>query len=104
MGKYVMTWKPHSGASAADNEASAKRGLAVFSNWSPPADLVFHEFVTRADGQGGYAVVTTDDVASAAREISKFTPINEFELVPVLDIAEGIGLAGEAVAFRDGIS
>ena len=104
MAKYVMTWKPHAGASAADNDASIKRSLAVFANWSPPSELTFHEFLTRADGQGGYAVVSTDDVAAAAGEIPKFTTYNEFALIPVLEIADGVGLGGEAIAFRDGIS
>ena len=103
MAKYVMTWKPHVGASAADNEASAKRSLAVFSNWSPPAELTFHEFLTRADGQGGFAVVSTEDLAAATREIAKFSAYNQFEFVPVLEIAEGVGLGQEAIAFRDSI-
>ena len=104
MAKYVMTWKPHVGASAADNEASAKRSLAVFASWSPPSELTFHEFLARADGQGGYAVVSTEDVVAAAREIAKFTAYNEFEFVPVLEITDGVGLGGEAIAFRDSIS
>ena len=104
MAKYVMTWKPHVGGNTADNEASYKRVLAVFAKWSPPSELTFHEFLSRADGQGGYAVVSTDDVAVAAREIAKFTADNEFELVPVLEIADGVGLGQEAAAFRDGIS
>lgn len=103
MAKYVMTWKPHTSGSAADNEASVKRSLSVFSSWSPSAELEFHEFLTRADGQGGFAVVSTDDIATAMREIAKFTAYNEFELVPVLEINDGIGLLADAVAFRDGI-
>lgn len=101
--KYVMSWKPHTGGSAADNEASIKRSLEVFSKWAPPDTVTFHEFVTRADGRGGYAVVTTDDLAAMMGEVSKFTPFNEFEVVPVLDIAEGIGLVSEAISYRDGI-
>lgn len=101
--KYVMTWKPHTGGSAADNEASVKRSLEVFSKWSPPDTVTFHEFVTRADGRGGYAVVSSDDVAAVMREVAKFTTFNDFEVVPVLDIAEGIGLVGEAIEFRAGI-
>lgn len=104
MAKYVMTWRPHAGASAADNEASVKRSLSVFANWSPPADTTFHEFVTRTDGQGGFAVVSADDVTAITREVAKFTPYNEFHVIPVHDIMDGIGLVSEAIAFRDGIS
>jgi hypothetical protein len=104
MAKYVMTWQTRSGGSAADIEASAKRSLAVFSSWTPPADVTFDEFLTRADGQGGFAVVTTDNLASVTSEMAKFSPFNEFTLYPVMEIADGVGLAGEAIAFRDSIS
>jgi hypothetical protein len=36
------------------------------------------------DGQGGFAVVTTDNLAAAAAEMAKFAPYNEFTLHPVL--------------------
>lgn len=104
MAKYVMMWQARAGGSAADNEASAKRSLAVFSSWTPPSDVTFDEFLTRVDGQGGFAVVTTDNLASLTTEMAKFTPYNEFTLYPVQEIADGVGLAAEAVAFRDGIS
>ena len=103
MAKYVMTWQVRAGASAADNEAGTKRSLAVFSSWTPPDDVTFHEFLTRADGQGGFAVVSTDDLASLTGEIAKFVPYNEFSLHPVQEIADGIGLSAQAVEFRDSV-
>lgn len=103
MAKYVMTWQARAGGSAADNEESTKRTLAVFSSWTPSDDVTFDEFLTRADGQGGFAVVTTDNLASVAAEIAKFVPYNEFTLHPVQEIADGIGLSAEAVAFRDSV-
>ena len=104
MAKYVMTWQVRDGGSAADNEASAKRSLAVFSSWTPPADVTFEEFLTRADGQGGFAVVTTDNLASVTAEMAKFAPYNEFTLYPVHEIADGVGLSAEAIAFRESVS
>jgi hypothetical protein len=104
MAKYVMTWQVRDGGSAADNEASAKRSLAVFSSWTPPADVTFVEFLTRADGQGGFAVVTTDNLASLTAEMAKFAPYNQFTLYPVHEIADGVGLSAEAIAFRESVS
>lgn len=103
MAKYVMTWVLRDGGDAAANEASAKRSLAVFSNWTPSSDITFVEFLARADGQGGFAVVTTDDVAVAAREMQKFTPFFEFHLHPVLEVADSAAAGAEAITFRDSV-
>ena len=46
-------------------EESAKRSLAVFSKWSPSHPEHFHAFLGRADGNGRFAVVETDDVAES---------------------------------------
>jgi Protein of unknown function (DUF3303) len=98
--KYVITWKQRHGGSAAENEASAAQTLEAYSKWTPSSDTTIHQFVFRADGQGGFAVVETDDVASLARTIYKFAPYAEYELHPVLDMGEAAGLAAEAVEWH----
>lgn len=45
-------------------------------------------------------MATTDHLASPTADIAKFSPYNEFTLHPVMEIADGVGLAGEAIAFR----
>ena len=102
--KYIVSWTARSGGSAADNEAAAKRGLQLFSKWSPPADSTFHQFVQRLDGEGGYAVVETDNPLSVLEGPSKFGTLFEFKVEPVVDIMEGIPVANEAIEFRDSIS
>jgi hypothetical protein len=101
--KYLVSWTARDGGSAADNEAAAKRGLALFSKWSPPEGETFHQFLTRLDGNGGYAVVETDDPLEVLEGPSKFGPYFEFDVVPVVDIMEGIPVANEAIEFRDSI-
>jgi hypothetical protein len=103
MAKYVMTWELRNGAGAEANEASAKRNLAVFASWTPSDDVTFLEFLARADGQGGFAVVESDELSTVAAEISKFVPNFEFHLYPVLEIADSVALGGEAIAFRDSV-
>lgn len=103
MAKYVMTWKLREGADAESNEASAKRSLAVFSNWTPSDDVKFVEFLARADGQGGFAVVESDELRPVAGEMGKFAPYFEFHLYPVLEVADGAAVGGEAIAFRDSV-
>jgi Protein of unknown function (DUF3303) len=102
--KYVVAFKPRFGGSAAENEAGVARLLEVFSKWAPADDLTFHQFVARVDGEGGFAVVESNDPASAARVIAKFTPFNEHTIYPVLDIEEAVGLLAEGVEWRKSIT
>jgi hypothetical protein len=102
--KYLVKWTARSGASAADNEAAVKRSLDVFGKWSPASDATFHQFLARLDGTGGYAVVETDNPASVAEGPAKFGPYFDFEVVPVLDITDGVQIINEAIQFRDAVS
>jgi Domain of unknown function (DUF3303) len=99
-----VKWTARPGGSAAENEAAVKRSLAAFGKWSPPSDATFHQFLARVDGEGGYAVVETDDPASAAEGPAKFGPYFEFEVIPAIDITEGAQIASEAAGFRDSVS
>jgi Domain of unknown function (DUF3303) len=102
--KYLVSWTARPGGSAADNEEAAKRTLAVYGKWSPPGDATFREFLTRLDGRGGFAVVETDNPASAAEGPAKFGPYFDFEITPVVDVAEGVAAISEAIEFRDSVS
>jgi Protein of unknown function (DUF3303) len=102
--KYVMSWTPRVGGSGAEAEEATKRSLAVFSKWSPPSGVTFHQFVSRLDTGGGYAVVETDDPKLVAEGPAKFGPWFDFEVVPVVDITEAVPIAHEAIAFRDSVS
>ncbi len=102
--KYVIAWKPRLGGSAAENEASAARVLEVYSKWTPPGDVTFHQFVLRVDGEGGFAVTEGDDPASAARDIAKFAPFLEYTVYPVLDVAEAAAILAEAAEWRKSIT
>ena len=98
--KYHVSWTLRSGASAADNEATATRVLAVYSKWSPPSDETFLQFLGRLDGRGGYAIVETDNPDSLGEAPSKFGAYFDFEIVPVADIADQVRLANEGIEFR----
>jgi Domain of unknown function (DUF3303) len=70
--KYVITWKPRYGGSAAENEASVVRALEVYSKWTPAPDVTIHQFVLRADGEGGFAVTESDNPATGVLESSNY--------------------------------
>jgi len=102
--KFIVTWTARDGGSGADNEASIKRNLQVFGKWSPPQGDVFHQFLTRLDGEGGYAVVETDNPLNILDSAAKFSPWFKFEVIPVVDIMEGTPVAAQAIEFRESIS
>ncbi|MET0700753.1 MAG: DUF3303 family protein [Mycobacterium sp.] len=102
--KYAVAMKFRMDATVRDNEDAVRRLLDVYSKWTPPAGLKFHEFVGRVDGQGSFAVVETDDVRDLMDATSKFGPYAEYEIHPVLDVADTVNLAQEAIAFRESIS
>jgi len=90
--------------SAAENEAGVARLLEVFGKWAPAAGVTIHQFVTRVDGEGGFAVTEADDPATAARDFAKFVPFCEYTVYPVLDIAERAGILAEGVEWRKSIT
>ena len=98
--KYVVSWTPRAGGSAEENEQLVERSLAAFAKWSAPGDATFHQFLTRLDGGGGYAVVESDNPASIAEGPSKFGPFFEFSVVPVVDVTDGVALAQQGIEFR----
>ncbi len=101
--KYLMTYTFRLNGSAAENERSIKRGLEVFSKWTPPQSATFHQWVSRVDGNGGCAIVETDNVADLLDGVAKFAYINQFELYPVVDIAEAMQALQVGVDFREAI-
>ena len=98
--KYVISWETRAGIT----EESAARSLQVFGKWSPSEPAAFKEFLGRLDGNGGFAVVETDDPAQIAKDTAPFSSWFEFHVYPCLEIAESAGIDMEAVAFLESIS
>ena len=104
MAKYLVTWTARTGGSGAENEAAVERSLQLFSKWSPPGDSTFHQFLQRLDGNGGAAVVETDNPLSVLEGPSKFGPYFDFQVTPVVDIMDGVSVGQEGIEFRNSIS
>jgi Protein of unknown function (DUF3303) len=98
--KYAVTWEPRPNLT----EESAKRSLAVFSKWSPSHPEHFQAFLGRLDGNGGFAVIDTEDPTEILRDTSPFTAWFEFHVYPCLEIADQAAINGEALAFLDSVS
>jgi hypothetical protein len=102
--KYLVSWTYRLNGSAAQNDETLRRGLAVFSKWAPPESSTYHVFVGRVDGGGGFALVETDDPADLADTTSKFGFIADYQIFPVIDIAESAQSLQQGVEFRASIS
>jgi len=97
--KYVVTWNTRPSAT----EETAARGLQVFSKWAPDPGSNFREFLGRVDGQGGFAVVETDDPATIAKDVAPFAGFFDFTVYPVQEIADTAAIGMEAVAFLQSV-
>ena len=64
----------------------------------------FHQFVGRLDGEGGFAIVETDNPAELLGETAKFAPFNLFQIHPVVDMDEWAQAAQAGIEFRESIS
>src|SRR5688572_17943178 len=93
--KYVISWIARPNVT----EETEARGLKVFSKWTPSSDVTFEQFLGRVDGQGGYAVVTTDNPSAIARDMAIFGTWFEMSVIPVLEITELTAQANDAMEF-----
>jgi hypothetical protein len=98
--KYAVSWE----ARPNTTEESFKRSLAAFGKWSPTHPENFQVFLGRVDGNGGFAVVESDDPSEIAHDIAPFLPWLEFHVYPCLDIADSAAIEADAVAFLDSVS
>ena len=98
--KYVVAWTFRLNGSATENEASIQRALELYAKWSPPASTTYHQFVGRLDGMGGFAIVESDNPIDLAVDSGKFGFFLDYQLYPVVDIAESMQAIQQGVEFR----
>jgi hypothetical protein len=101
--KYVLTWTPRLGGSGIQNEEAAKRAYELYQKWTPPSGLNILQFLARADGEGGFAVVETDNPGDLAGIASKFAPYLIAQNYLVVEMEEWAALTGEGIEFRGSV-
>jgi hypothetical protein len=97
--KYILSWEPMIGGSAADCEAAQARILDLFQKWKMPESLKFQQFLVRVGEYGGYAVLETDRPADLHRAATVFATF-KFRCEPVLDIQDAVAAESEAIRWR----
>lgn len=101
--KYVMSWTFRISGTAAENQETMRRGLEVFSKWSPPSSTTFHAFVSRLDGNGGFAVVETDNPMDLADATSKFSFLAEYQIYPVVEMDQAVPALQQGLEFLESV-
>lgn len=97
--KFILQWNSRLSGDAAQNVRNTESLLHAFSGWEPPASVSISEFVARVDGRGGSLVVATDDIEAIDHMVAQYSPWFDWDVVPVIDVAESAETAGRAVAW-----
>lgn len=97
--KFVVSMNFLRNGSAAENKATQKELLDLYSKWKPPAGTTFHQFLGRIDGGGTFAVVETDNPADMMDTTSKFGAFVEYQVYPCVEIADAVQAAQAAQEF-----
>ena len=97
--KYVISMTFLKNGSAAENKAAQKELLDLYAKWQPPAGMTIREFLSRCDAGGAFTVVETDNAADLIGVTSKFGYFADYQIYPVVEVADGVQAAQEGFAF-----
>jgi hypothetical protein len=101
--KFVLAYNQRSAGSASENLADGEAAQKLLSNWAPSPQATIREWVQRCDGNGGFAVLETDDATQLFKDLATWNPWLEFELYPVLDIMEATPIVNEALSIAKAV-
>ena len=97
--KYLVSMTFLRNGSVAENKAAQKELLDLYAKWQPPAGMTIREFLTRCDAGGAFTVVETDNAADLIGVTSKFGYFADYQIYPVVEVADGVQAALEGFAF-----
>lgn len=98
--KYVVSWRPRRSGSHADDEANSAQLHSLVSKWTPSPSLTVHQYVRRVDGEGGFAVLESDNTGDLADDLSKFRTFFEYTAYPVIDSDGALSHGNHGQEFR----
>lgn len=95
---FYVAWKPRAGISS-DQQ---KKAFEMFARWTPPTGLDIKQMYALVDGRG-FCVCDCDTAATAYAAMAPWAAIyNDYDIVPIVEMAQGVELLNAAFAFRDG--
>jgi hypothetical protein len=95
--KFVLSYTLRAGGSIEERVTGGEAAQKLLANWAPSDKATIHQWVQRCDGTGGFAVLENDDQAELFRDLAVWAPWLDFEVVPVLDIADATPIQQDAL-------
>jgi Protein of unknown function (DUF3303) len=72
--------------------------LKAFGKWTPEEGLTVNAFLSNLNN-GGYVLVEADDPNVVYSFVSKFVYWNDINVVPVVDVADGVANGAKSLAW-----
>jgi hypothetical protein len=94
--QFHFTWSRRDGV----GEAGDQRILEILETYAPAGGQTIHMWVERADGNGGYGLIETDDASILASGPPVFAPFYNFDIQLVVQHDEYVEILKTAVASR----
>jgi len=91
------------GRSAQQNHDDGGAVPAASAKWQMPSGQRWSEYLTRTDGEGGFAVIETDHQAGLLEGVSGFPTWLRFDIVPVVDVMDGVAVLAAGADFRESV-
>jgi hypothetical protein len=97
--KYVIEYEIRTAGLTHDqNFANQDALLKAFGKWTPEEGLTVWAFVSNMNN-GGYVLVEAADPGVVYSFVSKFVYWNEVKVVPVFEVADGVAIGTESLAW-----
>ena len=97
--KYVIDYQIRTAGLDHDQNLGNQEALMkTFEQWKPEDGLTIHSFVSTLSN-GGYIFLEADDPLTVSRFVGKFVYWNDVKVVPVVDVAEAVGVGAESLAW-----
>jgi hypothetical protein len=95
---FLVSYRPRAGRV----EGEEKRVLNLFVNWKPPQGSTIKAHYARADG-GGLVIFDSNSAISSVEALAPWVAFLDYEIVPIVEMAEALPLLQRAVAWRESV-
>ena len=100
--KYMIEYKVRqAGLSHDQNLTNWDALVRAFGQWEPAEGLTVHAFVAKLT-DGGYVLVEANEPALVSSFVAKFLYWNDFDVIPVVEVANSVSVISEALAWTRG--
>jgi hypothetical protein len=97
--RYVIEYQIRSAGLTHDQNFDNQDALLkAFGKWTPEEGLTIHAFLSTLNN-GGYVLVESDDPTVVYSFVSKFTAWIDVNVVPVMDVADGVSQGTASLAW-----